>query len=65
MEDTEEIVAVTLNSTDDLFKLMVAMNQVRLEEIEAFREDAYLEGRHLKYCEKVDIDREFFRSDEP
>jgi len=33
MEDTEEIVAVRLNSTDDLFKLMCAMNAVRAEEL--------------------------------
>jgi chemotaxis protein histidine kinase CheA len=52
-----EYVAVRLNGVDDLFNLMCAMNQARLEEIERDMEPHKRSGYGERMAEQADMQR--------
>lgn len=60
-EAEQEYVAVRLNSTDDLFKFMCAMNAARLEEIERDMEPHKRTGYAERMYEMADIRRKELR----
>jgi hypothetical protein len=57
VSDEEEILAVRLNTTDDLFNLMVAMNRAYLEQMEADMEPHKRSGYLEQMCEQADMRR--------
>jgi len=59
--DEEEILAVRLNSTDDLFNLMVAMNRAYVEQMEADMEPHKRSGYLEQMCEQADMRRKELR----